>query len=82
VIRHIDAVDLATIYDDVSIVAAATLLDCHYTTITAADGHCQLALTAVMLYYISHMFYAEAITSRLPVMRIKSVALKMFCGIP
>ena len=35
VTRHIDAVDLATIYDDVSAVAAS---DRHYTAITVADS--------------------------------------------
>jgi len=52
---HIDAVDLATIYDDVTIVAAADALDCHYTTITAADsGLSATALTERILIITLH----------------------------
>ena len=61
-IRHIDAVDLATIYDDVSVVAAASALDYHYTATTAADSHCSLALVTVTLHYMLHEFYAESVT--------------------
>jgi len=54
VIRHIDAVELATIYDDVSIVAATTVLDYHYTTITAA-ATCHLPSSLYITFYTSFM---------------------------
>lgn len=54
VFLHIDAVDLATIYDDVSIVAAAAVLDYHYTAITAVDSQC-LPITVITLYFISEL---------------------------
>ena len=65
VIRHIDAVDLATIYDDVSVVAAAGALDHHYTAITAAGPIATAVSHLPTLHYVtmSRKFYAESVTT-------------------
>ena len=62
---HIDAVDLATaIYDDVSIVAAATASYRHYTAITAVDmqrqqpythDHCYVALHSARASFLLYV---------------------------